>query len=152
VAALCLSCKLCCTNGLFAIVPVKADEVDRMKAHRLPLVKRDDEWLMPFPCAAHDGCCSIYPDRPSACREYECRILAAVNAGEMADAEGRALLDRANALVSTIRARVPGDRDLWRDVDQYCDDSPQWRLGHADLLLDLFELRALLRRIDPQTR
>jgi Fe-S-cluster containining protein len=149
MAALCLSCKLCCTNGLFGSVPVEADEVDRMKAHRLPLVQRDDEWTMPFPCAAHDGRCSIYPDRPSACREYACSVLIAVSAGQMPELEGRSLLDRANALVANLRGRIPGKRNLWADVDEYCDDSPQWRLAHADLLFDLFELRTLLRRIDP---
>lgn len=148
MAELCLSCKLCCTHGLFGSVTLKVDEVHRIKAHHLPLVERGDEWLMPFPCAAHKGCCSIYPDRPNSCREYECDVLVAVNAGEMSEPEARALLDRANTAVSAVRARVPGDRDLWGDVERYCEDSPEWRLRHSDFLLDLFELRALLRRVD----
>lgn len=148
MAALCLSCKLCCTHGLFASVPVEAGEVDRLKSHHLKLVKKGDDWRMPFPCAAHNGCCSIYPERPTACRAYECDVLSAVNAGRMPEPEARALLDRTNAFVSNVRARIPGSDDLWTDIGRYCEDSPEWRLQHADLLLDLFELHALLRRVD----
>jgi hypothetical protein len=148
VAELCLSCSLCCTNGLFRSVPLRATEVAGLRARRLPLIKHDDEWLMPFPCAAHKGRCSIYSDRPSACREYECDVLVALNAGQMPASAARSLLDRTNALVASIRTRIAGTGEFWADVDRSCEDSAEWRSTHADLLLDLFELHALLRRVD----
>jgi hypothetical protein len=152
MADLCLSCKLCCTNGLFSSVPIRAAEVARLSAHHLPIVKTVDEWAMPFPCKAHDGCCSIYLDRPDICREYECDVLVAVSAGEMPELEARALLHSANASVAAVRARIPGNGDLWGDVSRYCEDSPEWRARHADLLFDLFELREILRKVDRKHR
>lgn len=47
VATLCLSC----TDGLFRSVLVKGEEVDRLAARHLPLVRCGDEWLIAFPCA-----------------------------------------------------------------------------------------------------
>jgi len=148
VASLCLSCVLCCTHGLFRNAPVKAAEVDRLKTRRLPMVNEGNQWRIQFPCTAHNGRCSIYPDRPEACRKYECDILRAVNDGSMPEPSARALLDRANVLVAGVRAKLPGNGDLWTDVRRYCEDSAQWRGKHADLLLELFELRKLLQRVD----
>jgi hypothetical protein len=148
MAELCLSCKLCCANGLFGSVPIKADELDRIHAHRLPLLKSGDGWIIPFPCVAHNGCCSIYADRPSACREYECDILIAVNSGRMSQHEASDILRRTNAMVAKVREQVPGDGDLRTDTERFCEDSPEWRRQHAGLLLDLFEVRALLRKVD----
>ena len=143
-----MECKLCCTHGLFRKVVVEAEEVERLRAYRLPIVEHGDQWLIPLPCAAHNGCCAIYPDRPANCRDYECDVLVAVNTGEMPESEARILLERTNELVAKVRAKLPGSRDLWTDVLQYCKDSPEWRHEHADLLLDIIELRGLLHKID----
>jgi hypothetical protein len=70
----------------------------------------------------------------------------------MAQADAMDLLGRANAALAALRARIPGESDFWNDVNRYCEDSPEWRASHAELLMDLFELRSLLRRVDPEAR
>ncbi len=148
VATVCLSCKLCCTNGLFRSVPIRAEEVDPLRARHLRVIRQSDQWVMPFPCAAHDGTCSIYVHRPGACAAYRCDVLTALEKGEMRESDAVPLLARANTLVDALREKIPGDGDLWDDVKRYCDDATKWRPDHPDLLLDLYELRKLLKRID----
>jgi hypothetical protein len=81
-------------------------------------------------------------------REYECDILIAVKSGRMSQHEASDVLRRTNAMVANVREQVPGDGDLWTDTERFCEDSPEWRRQHAGLLLDLFEVRALLRKVD----
>jgi hypothetical protein len=58
---LCRSCGLCCDGSLFGRVTLQADEV------HLPVLEQ--------PCAAHSSsACSIYAERPRACRAFTCRL------------------------------------------------------------------------------
>jgi hypothetical protein len=129
-------------------VPIRDDEKERLAARRLPIVAHDDRWVVAFPCPAHNGRCSIYDDRPAACRTYRCDVLIAVESGEMKETEAAILLARANTLATEIRAEVPGGGDLWSDVGKFWQDLETWRRDHAALLFRMFELRNLLARID----
>lgn len=71
---LCLSCGLCCNGVIFADVQLqRGDYAAKLRA--LGVLKRHAT-KFPQPCTMHDGCrCSIYTDRPSYCRQFECLLL-----------------------------------------------------------------------------
>ena len=51
------------------------------------------------PCAAFDGCCSVYASRPDMCREFKCALLMKVEQGDVSVESARSVIDE------TIRAR-----------------------------------------------
>lgn len=141
---LCLACGLCCSGELFPFVEIEPEEARRIAARRLPL--HDEGRRLQQPCPAFDGRCRIYEERPRKCADYACDVLAAVEAGTMTLADAAALIDRARAMARSVRARVPGDGDLWKDVTAFAQDDEAWRREHAELLMDLAILRRLLGR------
>lgn len=140
---LCLACGLCCDGTLYDRVAVAPEEAARLRARRLPIL---DDGHLPQPCAAHDGRCTVYEDRPQRCANYECDVLVDLAAGAMTDVEAATLVAKTRALVTSVRARIPGRAFLWRDVADASQDSVAWRREHADLLLDVALLRRLLGR------
>ena len=73
-------------------------------------------------------------------------MLRAVTSGAMTHGEASALVDRARALVASVRARVPGNARLWLNVEAFTQDGEAWRRDHAELLLDVAILRRMLAR------
>jgi hypothetical protein len=56
------------------------------------------------PCAAHDGCrCSIYPNRPTYCRQFDCLLLQSVKAGSVDPHAALRVINRAKKQVTEIR-------------------------------------------------
>lgn len=80
---LCQACNLCCTGVLFQTVRLHpGDQPHTLNSLGLRLKKKQGRHLIQQPCPAHqDGCCSIYLDRPSRCRLFECDLLKKVEAG-----------------------------------------------------------------------
>ncbi len=132
-AALCLDCGLCCNGVLFDQVRLVAgDNAKALSARGLKLKQRR---FFNQPCTALCGSqCTIYGDRPTRCRQFECRQYQRVAAGEIpaASAAGRigevrcqvagieALLAAAGATnrrkplaqrYATVMAAVPGPPD-----------------------------------------
>ena len=74
---LCLQCGLCCNGVLFA--DVRPEPGDRS-----PLFAGRSRVSQPCPAfTAGDCTCAIYPERPRRCRQFECRQLLGVAAGEL---------------------------------------------------------------------
>lgn len=97
--ALCRACGLCCDGTLFGLVRLQPGEA-------VALVQLGGGSL-PQPCPALKGVlCSIYEARPSACRAFDCLLLAAWREGEVTLAE-------AEATIAQARGRR-GD-DAWLD-------------------------------------
>ncbi len=77
--ALCRACGLCCDGSLFGRVPVAAAEISATHRHRLALI---DDRAFEQPCRAltadgggsSDRHCTIYDERPRACRRFACRL------------------------------------------------------------------------------
>lgn len=132
-AALCLDCGLCCNGVLFDQVRLVAgDNAKALSAKGLKLKQRR---FFNQPCTALCGSqCTIYGDRPTRCRQFECRQYQLVAAGEIPplSASGRigevrcqvagieALLAAAGATnrrkplaqrYATVMAAVPGPPD-----------------------------------------
>lgn len=126
LAALCQRCALCCDGELFDSVPLAPAEVGVLR--RLPILAGaathapdrgdpphpavDDRprGALPQPCSAlRDRRCTIYPDRPDACRRYRCMLAFALDAGEVDLVEAGAVVDEARARLSALAADLPGD-------------------------------------------
>lgn len=93
----CGGCTACCTSSYF--IPIRPEETRTLA--RIP-----KKFLAPAPglpqghkvlghfedgrCPMlRDGACSIYADRPLACRQFDCRIFAATGIAAEDDARGR---------------------------------------------------------------
>jgi hypothetical protein len=76
LARLCQSCGLCCDGSLFGRVGLQPEEVEPARKMRLRVVESGKAFDQP--CAALEadqGCrCSIYDERPLACRNFVCRL------------------------------------------------------------------------------
>ena len=84
MSRLCLSCGLCCNGALFARVALTGDEA-RTLAERVE-VGRDSEGatVLRQPCRAlRDRRCTVYADRPQACRAYVCQLVQRFSKGEV---------------------------------------------------------------------
>ena len=113
---LCLACGLCCDGALFKDVELRAaGEAARLSELGLFLQTGRSRTRLPQPCAALGaGCrCQIYADRPSRCREFECALLQAVNAGRMPSSDALRCIRRARQRAEQVRRllRALGDRD-----------------------------------------
>jgi len=82
---LCLACGICCNGVLFGDVVLQSgDQPARMRTWGIPLAARRGKLRFPQPCAAFGGDhCGIYAGRPRYCRDFECGLLLAVNAGQI---------------------------------------------------------------------
>lgn len=99
VSSLCIECHPCCDGSLFARVSVQEGERARLP-ETAGIVQREGAFRMPLPCAClgSDGRCEVYAHRPEACRAYRCRLVKAMEAGEIEDAAARSILSQLRRL------------------------------------------------------
>ncbi len=74
---LCRSCGLCCDGSLFGRVPLAPAELPGAKKRRLHVLGGGRAFEQPCAALSTLGtqcACSIYPDRPGACRAFTCRL------------------------------------------------------------------------------
>lgn len=92
----CLSCGMCCDGTLFDRAPLKANEVEPARASVLKVLQTPDGGhALAQPCAAlKTAGCSIYEQRPAACRRYECPLLRALADDEVTELEAIELVAR----------------------------------------------------------
>lgn len=112
LSTLCQRCGLCCDGNLFSSLPVRRSEVEAMQRLSLPVVERADGTPgIEQRCAALDGrCCTVYADRPEACRRYRCYLLTAAAEGEVSVEEALAVVDEAHAQIRAVEAALPPER------------------------------------------
>lgn len=109
---LCLSCGLCCDGSLFWAVPV--DQGEDVPA------ALDADGRLRQPCACFDGACSIYADRPAACRKFDCRVLQTVQAGRRDTAWALEQIARMRRLLAALNAVLPGrEPSLYRRAAEF---------------------------------
>lgn len=117
LSTLCLHCGLCCDGTLFNHVPLRRTEVEALERLGLTVKERAEDGvpILLQPCAAlKERCCTVYADRPKACRRYQCYLLTALAEGEVSLEEARAVVDEA------LARRASGDRESTeRFLDQH---------------------------------
>lgn len=117
---LCLSCGLCCNGVLFKDVELQAgDDSAHLASLGFPIRTsargaangKSPKEKFPQPCAAlcADNRCRAYPDRPIRCREFECALFKAVQAGELE-------LPAALRTIRSARQRAEKVRSLLREI------------------------------------
>jgi hypothetical protein len=109
---LCLSCGLCCDGSLFWAVPVEQGETVPA-----PL---DAAGRLQQPCACFNRACTIYADRPAACRTFDCRVLQTVRAGRRDDAWAREQIAGMRRVLAALDAALPGgEPSLYRRAAEF---------------------------------
>jgi Fe-S-cluster containining protein len=110
LAALCQSCGLCCDGSLFGRVGLEPEEVELARRRRLRVLPRAEGFEQPCAALASPGPrlgerrCSIYDDRPLACRRFVCRLLDR-HRREGGAIEGRlSVVRRVRSLVASLEA------------------------------------------------
>jgi len=106
--ALCRSCGFCCDGTMFADVPLDdADQLAPLQARGIEILTEDTKQSFLQPCGAYrDGCCRIYPDRPSTCRKFRCELLKKYGSGARSWDEAQQTIGRALALREALRAEL----------------------------------------------
>lgn len=101
MSALCLACGLCCDGSLFGFVPLEPAEIAPARARGLAVIASGRGFEQP--CPALRGGCTLYAERPAACRRFTCRLLA--RDGPVS------AVHRVRALMAQLRAlgHGPGD-------------------------------------------
>ncbi|WP_223640688.1 YkgJ family cysteine cluster protein [Corallococcus sp. EGB] len=108
LSRLCLHCGMCCDGTLFTQVPLRPAEADALRQRGLSLeVKEGGAVVLPQRCAALEGlCCTVYAERPEACRRYRCQLFNALEEGEVSLEEAKGVVDAAHAKVDAVVGNV----------------------------------------------
>lgn len=108
----CTACGMCCDGTLYARAKVAAGEEARITARGLELTSFEDKTYFRLPCAyVSCGRCTIYEDRFSVCRTFECALLRRFKAGEVSMAEALRLVAIAKDLRAAVVATDPDAHD-----------------------------------------
>jgi len=150
---ICLDCGLCCDGSLFWAVPLAPTDTAE--------VPRDAEGRLRQPCACFNGACTIYAERPSACRAFDCRVLLAFRNGHLDEAAARAEIAGMRSILQALERALPGEEpSLYRRAAEFlmrhANELPTaaFQKRHRPLLalLDSYE-KALARfQIPPEAR
>lgn len=120
VEHLCTTCGLCCNGVLFRNVRLRqADDPKRLRRLGLTMETKGTLSCLLQPCSAFDGShCSLYVDRPSRCREFECHLLRRAADGAINLPTARRLIHRAQKLATKIQNDLEalGNRDTSRPL------------------------------------
>lgn len=118
-ATLCHQCGLCCNGVLFSNLKLQpSDNLESLAQLGLHPLKRGQSFRIPQPCPALQGTlCTIYSERPSYCRQFECRLLQKVNARQLS-------LAQAERVVAEAKRRAQTVRDWVRELGQTDETLP----------------------------
>ena len=108
---LCMSYGLCCDGSLFWSVPVEPGE-------DAP-VDLDEEGRLCQPCTRFQGTCTIYADRPKACRAFDCGVLQRTEAGHHDRASAKAKIAEMRRLVTILSGALPGQGSVYRRAAEF---------------------------------
>jgi len=146
---LCGVCGACCDGTLFAWVDLEVGERTRRPPRRLPLVREGTGMVQPCEHHGDDGC-SIYADRPAACRSYRCALYDAHRDEQGAIEPRIERVEKLRAVAARVRAVVAGpsdrDRGLWELLERQARDDAAWLQRSPELALDVAELALRMRR------
>lgn len=96
---LCKSCGICCQGLLHTHALLKAHESE--KAATLGLeINGEDHPAFALPCPRFAGCCTIYEDRPNACRGFRCALLRRLDDKQISLTDALEIVREAQRLAS----------------------------------------------------
>ena len=97
---------MCCNGVMFHFVRLQpADSPKALAALGLKLKRKRRQDCILQPCPAYrDACCSIYEQRPTRCRAFECRQLQQVSSGTITEAAAQEKITEAVTLVTEVNS------------------------------------------------
>jgi len=139
---LCLACGLCCHGLLHDRAQLEPGEIEPMERLGLKSFVHHDGPAFRLPCPRHrDGRCSIYEERPAACRGFQCKLLRRYLAGEISAEDSLVRIEQVKRLLADIRRRMDVGEDgisVWHQLHAFEEASPT--ALDADLQLDVAAL------------
>ena len=151
---LCMACGMCCNGVLFEIVRLQPqDSIKELEKLGMQINRRKTEPYFKQPCRMLDGCsCTIYEQRPTRCRRFECLQLKLLAAGEITEADAAVKIAEARELVGKVQTLLADAGDLAtedsleertrRVLDEHRDSPLAEVMRRLKLLLD-HDFRAL---------
>ena len=114
---LCAACGMCCNGSLFHMVYLQpGDSPKAIAALGLKLKFKKQKYFFYQPCAAFkNSCCSIYAERPTRCRAFECRQLKRVESGVSNEAEALEKIREAQAQIALVEQLLTRAGERKRD-------------------------------------
>lgn len=148
---LCLACGLCCQGLLHHCAVVEDGEVESVRKLGLQVESGGTGRVFALPCPLHrEGRCTVYKERPAACRSYQCELLKRYLRGEVTLEMGLRIVERTRELVAAVRLRigtVDGEGRLWQRLQIFQTGSLSGDAdGREPLMLDVAALLALCNR------
>ena len=107
---LCLTCSMCCDGTFWDATPVWEDEVEPSKLLPVDPSQSSRSGHLPQPCSEHGAAgCRIFgqPNRPRICSSFVCRLLGAMQSGQITEEEAQRVAREARALRDTFQATAP---------------------------------------------
>ncbi len=149
---LCMSCGFCCKETLlFDHIHLETDETELVSQLGLTPYKKKvnhDAFCMPCP-RFKDSKCSVYAQRPRACRNYQCKLLKEYLQGTISFEESIELVRKTISLMEAIYQHIGGidpSKRIWEQIRDFMElqargvNSEESRHIIARLLLDVKEL------------
>jgi uncharacterized protein len=105
---LCTQCGLCCSGALFDFGPLDPAEVEAARSNGLAVLEAEGRYGFAQPCPALDGAwCRAYAQRPQTCREFRCKLLRSVEAGDITLTEAESIITRTLMARDDALAQLP---------------------------------------------
>jgi uncharacterized protein len=152
---LCQACGFCCDGTLFDGLLLTEEEARGASRARLPIFQDEGRPTLRLPCPAHVGTCTIYEDRPSTCRAYQCQLVNRLEQGDTDLASALLRVERLKSLVDAIRPHLgEGDGEgFWERAEALQRRPFEWQIENEELMLRIATLREMLARfIDVRSR
>ncbi len=115
--SICLECGFCCNGVIFADVKLQPGDAQKLIARGLPLPHATPARAkprLPQPCPAYDcSRCTVYEDRPTYCRQFDCLLLKSVKDRKTSPAAALQIIRKARRHVERVKEllRNLGDTD-----------------------------------------
>lgn len=107
-AELCLSCGLCCKGVIFNRAALKPDEIGLAKDCGLDYFPAGEgKFAFRLPCHLYQNSkCSIYLNRPDACKRYRCDLLKRLISGDIDFEESKLIVFQVKSLMDSINKQM----------------------------------------------
>lgn len=154
---LCKSCGFCCNGLSFRFVPVNEREAEMLASLGMTVNKDETGWRFQQPCFFfRDGCCHIYGEHPSICREYKCKLLKAFQISEIDRETATERIRKAKELTEHLASCLVGygtnlplseKIEAFKNRARTVENPGAFRQVNAEVFVQLASLRFLLWRV-----